>query len=554
MVRTVARRALGAVSIATLTLLAAGPFADRADAGLCFTSGKVYVQQKVWDKACHFLECARTEEPDNLQVYSLLALARSQVNEYASSGAAFAIGIQKSTEKNDDKRLKELQQNRKSVTAQLFNRGVAALNRAGSIERSEGRTTDDGTPQAAVAKEMGEPTDFARFAEGGRMQEFWYYPAKGVAYYFSPDGSTPEKFDYKPYDGAGDPQTAIVDTTVYADYQGASKMGEAAYYFMLASYVDPNSENAADIYKNLSYVFEVLGRADDAMNAARLGLALKPGDKILSQNMRVAAMGRGNRLFNAGDYMAAVPAYRKAAEADPGSRILYLSQIADCFYRAAGEMKDPAKKSDRMTVLDSAVVAYMDLYHQTPTDSTTMRENALYNVAVIYSNRDDYKRAAAVLDTAVVAFPNNQEILSLAGQTKYQAGDSTGALTLLQRALQEDPKDPTVHQYLFLTYNKLGKREQAVAEYSLYKALTDGKQRTGPSLKVWVDAADNRLGANNQLKATLAKEGGYPEEVRTFMDSGKQMETWFYWTKGKAVTFLDGQVLSQTTFPPAKAS
>lgn len=546
MYRIIARRAI-ASSLASFFLAAA---TVPAHAGVNFTSGKVYVQQKVWDKACHFLELARAEEPDNLQVYSLLAVARSEMHQYISSGAAFAIGIQKATEKKDDKRVKEMQVNQRSVTGRLFNMGVAALNRAGSVARDEGRTTDDGTPQAAVAKEMGEPSDFSRFTEGGQIQEFWYYPDKGVGYYFAPGGAQPEKFDYKPYAGAPDPKAAIVDTTISGDYQGASKIGEAAYYFGLASDIDPKSEAAADIYKNLSYVYEVLGRADDAMAAARLGLAIKPDDKVLIQNMRVAALGRGNRLFNAGDFRGAVPAYRKAAEADPNSKMLCLSRIADSWFQVADKLD---KGPDKSAAQDSAVAAYMYLYREAPADSSTMRENALYNSAVIYSNRDDYKSAAAVLDTAVTAFPNNKELLSLAGQTKYQAGDSTGALSLLRRALNEDPKDPTVHQFLFLTYNKLGKKEQSVAEYSIYKALNDGKQRTGPSLKVWVDAADNRLGANNQLKATLQKEGGYPDEVRNFSDSGKQMETWFYWTKGKAVTFLEGQVLSQTTFPPAKS-
>ncbi|MGE5175866.1 MAG: tetratricopeptide repeat protein [Hyphomicrobiales bacterium] len=546
------RHALGAVSLLVAAFLVAA-FTGTADAGINFTSGKVYVQQKVWDKACHFLELARQEEPDNIQVYSLLALARSQMNQYASSGAAFAIGIEKATEKKDDKRLKELQQNRKSVTAQLFNQGVAALNRAGNVARDDGYTSDDGTPQAGVIKQMGNPTDFARFTEGGRIQEFWYYPAKNTGYYFAADGSAPEQFDYQPYTGAPDAQQAITDTTVYGEYTGASKMGEAAYYFMLASFVDPSSDASADIYKNLSYVYEVLGRADDAMSAARLGLKIKPDDKVLRGNMKVAAMGRGNRLFNAGDYMAAVPAYQKAIDADPDNRILYMSQIADCYYRAADKMD---KGPDKTAALDSAVTAYKNLYEAAPVDSTAIRKNALYNSAVIYSNRDQYKEASAVLDTAVGAFPNDQELLSLAGQTKYQAGDSTGALAMLTRALKEDPKDATVHQFLFLTYNKLGKKDQSVAEYSIYKALTEGKQRTGPSVRVWVDTAGNRYGANNQLGATFQKEGGkdgggYPDEVRTYSDSGKVVETWFYWTKGKSVTFLDGQVLSQGTFPPA---
>ena len=45
----------GGVLAAGLSVLIAAP----AIAGICFTSGKVYVQQKVYDKAAWQLECAR---------------------------------------------------------------------------------------------------------------------------------------------------------------------------------------------------------------------------------------------------------------------------------------------------------------------------------------------------------------------------------------------------------------------------------------------------------------------------------------------------------------
>ena len=68
-------RALGAPLAICLMLTMAGS----ALAGICFTSGKVYVQQKVWDKAAAQLECARKQEPDNIQAYLLLASARGEL-------------------------------------------------------------------------------------------------------------------------------------------------------------------------------------------------------------------------------------------------------------------------------------------------------------------------------------------------------------------------------------------------------------------------------------------------------------------------------------------
>src|SRR3954465_72299 len=55
-------------------------------AGVCFTSGKGYVQQKVYDKAAYFLDCARKQEPDNIDAYSLLAIARCELHQYIAGG------------------------------------------------------------------------------------------------------------------------------------------------------------------------------------------------------------------------------------------------------------------------------------------------------------------------------------------------------------------------------------------------------------------------------------------------------------------------------------
>ena len=49
-----------------------------AEASICFTSGKVYIQQKVYEKACWFLECARKGEPDNADSDACFAPRRAK--------------------------------------------------------------------------------------------------------------------------------------------------------------------------------------------------------------------------------------------------------------------------------------------------------------------------------------------------------------------------------------------------------------------------------------------------------------------------------------------
>jgi tetratricopeptide (TPR) repeat protein len=533
----------GGVLAAGLSVLIAAP---PAQAGICFTSGKVYVQQKVYDKAAWNLECARKEEPENAQAYALLGFARGELRQFASSGAVYQLGIQVAQKKKDQKRVEEMENNRRAKYIDLFNSGVKALQRAGKVSQEDSRTTDEGSPQAAVEKERGEPKDFSRFTEGGKAHEVWYYADQKAVYHFAPGGGEPLQSEYRPFQGAQDPNVAATDTTVYPLYQGASALAEAAYNFELAMMIDPSS---ADIYKNLSYVYEVLGRTDDAIRAAQKGLAIKPDDKDLRQNLRVAAMGRGNRLFKAEKFAESIPAYRAAMTYDEAGKIQYLSLIADAF-------QNMAKKSEgaqQTAYFDSAGVAYLAVYENAPADSmgAAMKENALYNAAIIQVNLKNNKGAAEILARGTEAFPNSKDLWLLTGQTKFELGDYEGAIVAMRKVVELNPKEVDAHQILFHALNKQNKKNESVAEYTIYKALSEGKPRTGSQLKTWVDSAANRLPKGHQLDKTKAAEG-YPEEVRTFMDGDKTLESWFYWTKGKSITFLEGQLFSQATFPPAK--
>jgi tetratricopeptide (TPR) repeat protein len=536
------KRCLGTAGIASLALLAAHP----ATASICFTSGKVYVQQKVYDKAAAFLECARKGEPENIDALSLLAFARAQQREYISAGAAFQMGIDAAKKKGDAKHAQDLERNRLAVNAQLFNAGIGALNRAGAIEVQNERSSGEASsPQAKAEKDMGPPAEYVRFSEKSGTHEFWYYPEKSQTLYFAPGADEARKIPYVPYQGLGDLQKAVTDTVVFAPYSGISAVEEAAYNFQLASYVDPTS---LETYQNLAYVYSLLGRTEDAMNAARVGLRIKPDDKRLHQNLQAAVMARAQRLFAAKKYKEAIEAFYKAMEADPANAPFYQLRIADAHYRLA----DAASKGspEQAAAYDSAAVTFASLVDQ-PAAPDSIKQDAIYNAIVIYANQKNYPKAIAMADKATALYPNNKQIWKITGQTKFETNDFKGAVVALRHALELDPQDPDNHQFLFLSLNKTGEKEASVAEYTIYKALSQGTKKE--QLKVWVDSADNRLGAANQLKTVLKAEG-YPEEVYTYSEENKTFETWFFWSKGKSFTFMEGQVFSKGAFPPKKSS
>ena len=466
-----------------------------ASATICYTSGKVYMQQKVYDKAAYFLECARKAEPENVDALSLLAVARSELHQYVSAGAAFQMALDLAKKKKDEKKAQSIEQNRLSVNARLFNAGVKAL--AG--------------------------------AQGAEPPMEASLPA-----YASPP----------------DPQSAVTDTTVFQAFTGASRLEEAAYDFVLASYVDASS---IETYQNLTYVLTGLGRTDDAILAAKTGLKVKPDDERLLNNLRAAVMGKALKLYNEGKYAEAIVEFHHAQEQDPDPKAApgYQLYIAQARLKRAEALKKGS--AEQKAAYDSAAVEFAAV-QEMPAASDSIKENAMYNAMVIYANQDDYPKAIAIFEKASAVYPNSMEIWSVGGQAKFQKGDYAGAETALRHALQLDPQDAANHQFLFLTLNKLGKpgdakSKESINEYTIYKALTLGSKKNP---KVWVDSAVNRLGASNQI-TPLAKTEGYPDEVYTYSEEGKNFETLFFWTKGKSFTFLDGMMFSQGAVPSKKS-
>jgi tetratricopeptide (TPR) repeat protein len=523
-------------------------------AGICFTSGRVYVQQRVFDKACWYLECARREEPTTIPIYNLLAFARAQEREYRSSGGALLLGLKlaEADAKKNKKEIEKLVQTRKALSVDLYNKGIGAFNKAGQPTFLEGRTQGkEGSPQEKVEKEYGAPPYYGIVDEGGRMQEFWYYPDKGKAFHFTPDATTPEESEYHPYRGLGDAEKAVGDTVAFGLYTGGSYFGEAAYWFELATYVDPTS---VDTYSNLSFVYGVLGRAEDAMRAAKLGLAIDPRNDRLQKNLRAAAMSTGQRFFGSGEYPAAISAFYNAMQVDTASTLVYMDRIANAWNAQARKLE---KGPEQLAAYDSASVAFQRLLQIVPADNDSthlaIRENALYNAAVIYNNLENYSKAAEILEQSVKLFPNNREMATLLGEMKFYANDFAGAVPELQRAIRLDPQEARPHQVLFNALVKLNKTTEAQTEYWVYRALQDGTPKRTNVIKIWCDAADNRFGPGNDLNAVKTAMG-YPEEVRNFTDEGKVIETWFYWAKGKSFTFRDGKKISEGDFPPVKES
>ena len=373
MVRLVARRLPGAVLALCIVSAAAVP----ASASVCFTSGKVYVQQKVWDKAAMYLECARKLEPDNIQVYLLLGSARAELQQYASAGAAFEIGLQAARKKKDDKKIADLQNPKTFYMSRLYNSGVKAM----SLVPPGGNRRGGGT--LPPSRE--------------RCLRKWRSPT--------------------------------------ARSTGSSRVVPPGRGCVLLPAGDHGRSGSVDSYRNLSYVYDLMGRSDDAMAAARAGLVLAPDDARLRTNLRAAAVGQANRQFKAGKFSEAIPAYRAAIGTIRRAASLQ-SQIASAFYQWAPPWT--RSRAERPAILDSAAVAYTGSCPDAP-KTRCSSARTLTQYGVIYTNRASTRKLGHVLHEAVEEFPKNKDFCRSRARPRYDGGQ-WGAVALLKQAVAVNPK------------------------------------------------------------------------------------------------------------------
>ncbi|MDN2677278.1 MULTISPECIES: serine/threonine-protein kinase [Janthinobacterium] len=193
---------------------------------------------------------------------------------------------------------------------------------------------------------------------------------------------------------------------------------EAEKLFRKAIQMDPQVANA---YAQLSATLERLNRGNEALQVLQQGLQVHP-DWELYTNL-------GNALFNKGDYLGAVQSFKNAVsenKGNPGNYLLW-ANLADAQRWVPGQIE---------------------------------------------LSRDSYRRAITLIKVMLQHSPDDPKVNSRLALYAAYAGLRDDALWHVTQAIRLAPTLPDIHFRAALTYELLGKRNEAMA--ALKQAMERG--------------------------------------------------------------------------------
>ncbi|HIS54431.1 TPA: tetratricopeptide repeat protein [Candidatus Galligastranaerophilus gallistercoris] len=234
----------------------------------------------------------------------------------------------------------------------------------------------------------------------------------------------------------------------------------AIEYYKKAISINPNKPEP---FINLAQIFMLQNDYEKAANVTAHGLSIMPDNKDLlniKTNLEKTnannLYAKGAEFYNAGDYQSALNHYLKIKYQTPE----ILTMIANCYY----ELKDNSK----------AIEYYNRVLANNPKD-----ENALFMIANIMIAGKNEQSAREYLNKILTINPNNIEAkntLSALNEgeeakmldsaiTMYENKDYENALTMLDKIISKNPKNPYAYYYKGAIFEQTGKLDNALIEY-----------------------------------------------------------------------------------------
>jgi len=305
---------------------------------------------------------------------------------------------------------------------------------------------------------------------------------------------------------------AAVDAAPSGGQPDSAQVLKAADAMRRAVAVNPENPRS---YCNLAAFLANARHVDEAMQAVEDGLKVAPNDSCLTQRKSQMAVLGGQKAAERGDFEAAAAPFKKVLEGDPNNANAALN-LGDLYFRQGSSLDDQAEKAtdpeQKKQLAKQAKEAFersaddgFGRYHKIKPDD----RDGLYNYAVALSRAEDYKELVTVAHEGVMLEPDS---------AKY-------------------------HTFLSTAYKGLGIDDAASGHALLARVLREGNKEADPA--AFAKSSAGKWGAASDAAKKLA-ELGPPEEVRTQTMGDIPLETWFWYSKHKALIFTKGRIV-----PPA---
>jgi tetratricopeptide (TPR) repeat protein len=242
-------------------------------------------------------------------------------------------------------------------------------------------------------------------------------------------------------------------------YKAASLDANDLYYRSLAEvYISQLSSFANQLSQaNRKPTADESQRVQNILQAA-FGVAneaVKVGDKDYENYLTLGRVYEFSLSAGLeGSYEGALNAYKKAAELNPKSPLIYLTMA-----RLEVTNKDFTKARENINTALQLKNDYTD---------------AAYLLSQIEVSQGNIKEAIATLEATTVFSPNQPIIFFQLGLLKYNQKDYSGAVVALERAVNLNNYYSNALYFLGLSYYKLGRTQEAIRAFEVIKALNPG--------------------------------------------------------------------------------
>jgi tetratricopeptide (TPR) repeat protein len=309
---------------------------------------------------------------------------------------------------------------------------------------------------------------------------------------------------------------------------------EAIPLYRKALVIDPRMSG---IRLNLGLAYFKSAAMKEAIETFTPLLKTFPADS--PDHMRVSTL-IGMAHFSLGEYAAAIPFLKSAANADP-QNILYRFSLAQsclntkqyqCVLDAYQELLKLNGESaaadmlagqayDEMKNTNGAIEQFRAAVKADP-----KWPNAHYGLGYLLWTQNQCEEAQKEFQAELDNVPDNPQAMSFLADCKVQLGQTSEALPLIEKALKIDPRIARAHMNLGIIYQEQGRQQDALRELTTAARLTPQDSNIHWRLARLYQAMGRKEDAKLEFEKTSSLKKAESDSIFTQLKAAQQ--------KGKA--------------------
>lgn len=308
--------------------------------------------------------------------------------------------------------------------------------------------------------------------------------------------------------------------------------GDAIAELQEAVFLDDSDPNQ---YINIGVCYSELKQTDLAVEYYEKALALSPEDEMARANLVGTFANQASEFRKEKSYDQAIDFYKKVLE-------LYVEDESFDMNSAS-----PAEINSRVAG-DETGTGYLFELGVTYLDKAEEKDDA-----------DALEKASGIFKALYDANPADDDALYYFAYSKMVSKEYADAISAFGKLLDRSPREASYYMNMATAYVQAGGSDsdmqmKGVLYFALAKSLGSEDNKLPKSEFKNSSALEKKLGEKYSSWKGMKKvidELGVPEDIYAYKESsGSDVESWFYWTQGKAAVFTNGIETGRIQFAP----